>query len=297
MIDAAGLDPDADDHVRGRAGAGRRRPGQAGAGRDDRPGHRRRQRQGRRSPRPIDDPRFVGGHPMAGSELDGLDGADGDDVQRRGVGADADRRHRRRDVQRRRRGRRRARRRGRRPDARAPRPGGRRDQPRPAPHRGDADGPRQRSRRGARRAAAPRRRRLPRHDPHRSRPPDIWLDICAENRPAIVVRARRPDRAASPRCATVVDTDDRDGAARRAARRPARRAPTCRAASTSPSELAEVRIPIPDRPGAAAEMFTLAAELGVNIASFEVVHMRRGQPRRRRRARRRGDQPTSSAAG
>ena len=33
-----------------------------------------------------------------------------------------------------------------------------------------------------------------------------------------------------------------------------------------------MRIPIPDRPGAAAEIFTLAAELGVNIASFEVVH-------------------------
>ena len=33
-----------------------------------------------------------------------------------------------------------------------------------------------------------------------------------------------------------------------------------------------MRIPIPDRPGAAAEVFTLAAELGVNIDSFEVVH-------------------------
>ncbi|MEZ5216888.1 MAG: hypothetical protein R2715_09975 [Ilumatobacteraceae bacterium] len=39
-----------------------------------------------------------------------------------------------------------------------------------------------------------------------------------------------------------------------------------------PSELAEFRIPIPDRTGAAAEVFTLAAELGVNIANFEVVH-------------------------
>ncbi|MEX2627918.1 MAG: hypothetical protein WD225_13600, partial [Ilumatobacteraceae bacterium] len=29
----------------------------------------------------------------------------------------------------------------------------------------------------------------------------------------------------------------------------------------------------PDRPGAAAEVFTLAAELGVNIANFEVVHL------------------------
>ena len=39
-----------------------------------------------------------------------------------------------------------------------------------------------------------------------------------------------------------------------------------------PDDLAEVRIPIPDRPGAAAEVFTLAAELGVNVADFEVVH-------------------------
>jgi prephenate dehydrogenase len=40
-----------------------------------------------------------------------------------------------------------------------------------------------------------------------------------------------------------------------------------------PEELAEFRIPIPDRAGAAAEVFTLAAELSVNIASFEVVHV------------------------
>ncbi len=40
-----------------------------------------------------------------------------------------------------------------------------------------------------------------------------------------------------------------------------------------PDVLAEVRIPIPDRAGAAAEVFTLAAELSVNIASFEVVHV------------------------
>ena len=37
-----------------------------------------------------------------------------------------------------------------------------------------------------------------------------------------------------------------------------------------------MRIPIPDRPGAAAEVFTLAAELGVNIADFEVVHSAEG---------------------
>jgi prephenate dehydrogenase len=37
-----------------------------------------------------------------------------------------------------------------------------------------------------------------------------------------------------------------------------------------------MRIPIPDRTGAAAQIFTLAAELGVNIASFEVVHSLEG---------------------
>ena len=41
---------------------------------------------------------------------------------------------------------------------------------------------------------------------------------------------------------------------------------------THPSLLSELRIPIPDRPGAAAQIFTLAAELGVNVDSFEVVH-------------------------
>ena len=43
-----------------------------------------------------------------------------------------------------------------------------------------------------------------------------------------------------------------------------------------PEELAEVRIRIPDRAGAAAEVFTLAADLGVNIANFEVVHLAEG---------------------
>jgi prephenate dehydrogenase len=37
-------------------------------------------------------------------------------------------------------------------------------------------------------------------------------------------------------------------------------------------DLVEVRIPIPDRPGAAAEVFSLSGELGVNVVDFEVVH-------------------------
>ncbi len=55
--------------------------------------------------------------------------------------------------------------------------------------------------------------------------------------------------------------------------RPVMPAPTCPTRVVHPDELSEVRIPIPDRAGAAAEVFTLAAELSVNIASFEVVHV------------------------
>ena len=39
----------------------------------------------------------------------------------------------------------------------------------------------------------------------------------------------------------------------------------------------KVRTTIPDRPGAAAEIFTLAAELGVNVTDFEVYHSAEGQ--------------------
>lgn len=100
---------------------------------------------------------------------------------------------------------------------------------------------------------------------------DIWLDICAENRPAIVAALDDLiDGLAEVR--RVVESDDRDELHARLTRaREARTNLPCRI--TDPTTLAEFRIPIPDRPGAAAEVFTLAAELGVNIASFEVVHM------------------------
>ena len=43
-----------------------------------------------------------------------------------------------------------------------------------------------------------------------------------------------------------------------------------------PADLAEVRIPVPDRPGVLAEVTTLAAELGVNIADLEIAHSAEG---------------------
>ena len=41
-------------------------------------------------------------------------------------------------------------------------------------------------------------------------------------------------------------------------------------------DLAEVRIPVPDRPGVLAEVTTLAAELDVNIADLEIAHSSEG---------------------
>ncbi len=101
--------------------------------------------------------------------------------------------------------------------------------------------------------------------------PGIWLDICAENRPAIVeVLDRLIDGLADMR--DIIGRDDREQLhARLTAARQAR--VNLPARVVHPEQLAEVRIPIPDRAGAAAEVFTLAAELSVNIASFEVVHV------------------------
>ena len=218
----------------------------------------------------IDDPRFVGGHPMAGSELEGLDGADGsmfegavwvltpsaatDDTTFSAVaavvadlGADV-----------------------------VALPAERHDQTvaviSHVPHLTAATLMGLASERAEEHAALLRLAAGGFRDMTRiaSGQPNIWLDICAENRTAILsaldglIEGLQGMRA-------VVDSDDREALLSRLSKaRDARSNLPVR--GTHPSQLAEVRIPIPDRPGAAAEVFTLAAELGVNIDSFEVVH-------------------------
>lgn len=100
--------------------------------------------------------------------------------------------------------------------------------------------------------------------------PAIWLDVCRENRGAILTALDGMiSGLASMRA--IVDSGDDDALLTRLQ--------TARSArSNLPGrvrellDVVEVRIPIPDRSGAAAEVFTLAAELGVNIANFEVAH-------------------------
>ncbi len=223
----------------------------------------------------VDDPRFVGGHPMAGSELEGLDGADGSMFQGAvwvltPTSTTADESFRQvaavvaevgAEV--------------------VALPPERHDQVvavvSHVPHLTAATLMGVASERAEEHAALLRLAAGGFRDMTRiaSGHPAIWLDICAENRPAILSALDALIEGLGEMRA-VVAADDRARLHERLQR--AREARTNLPVTVRvPSELAEVRIPIPDRPGAAAELFTLAAELGVNIADFEVVHSLEGR--------------------
>lgn len=222
----------------------------------------------------IDDPRFIGGHPMAGSELDGLDGADGSMFQGAiwvltptestadstfsavaalvaELGAEV-----------------------------IALPPQRHDEVvaviSHVPHLAAATLMGLASDRAEEHAALLRLAAGGFRDMTRiaSGHPAIWLDICAENRTAIL-SAMDGLIGGLTEMRDVVAAEDRESLHRllQHAREARSNLPS---RVNQPSELSEVRIPIPDRPGAAAEIFTLAAELGVNIASFEVVHSLEG---------------------
>lgn len=104
--------------------------------------------------------------------------------------------------------------------------------------------------------------------------PGIWLDICADNKTAIIKELSALISGLEA-MRDAVSAEDRDELLRRLSlAREARSNLPNRIRSLA--EVVEVRIPIPDRPGSAAEVFTLAAELGVNISDFEVVHSSEG---------------------
>ena len=104
--------------------------------------------------------------------------------------------------------------------------------------------------------------------------PGIWLDICEQNK-ASIVRGLDALILGLTDMRDVVSRSDRDGLLSRLnqARQARMNLPT---GAGAVEDLAEVRIPIPDRPGAAADVFTLSGELGVNIYDFEVVHSAEG---------------------
>jgi prephenate dehydrogenase len=104
--------------------------------------------------------------------------------------------------------------------------------------------------------------------------PGIWPDICAENRDAIVETLDRLV-AALQRMRTTVGAGDRARLLESLERaRTARTNLPSRA--PRPEDVVEIRIPVPDRPGVIAEVTTLAGELDVNIWDLEIVHSAEG---------------------
>ena len=104
--------------------------------------------------------------------------------------------------------------------------------------------------------------------------PRIWIDICRENRVAILEAIDELNSALSS-VRSFIAGDERSALESMLQKARESRA-NLPGRVTDPASLSEVRIRIPDRTGAAAEVFTLAAELGVNIANFEVVHLAEG---------------------
>ena len=104
--------------------------------------------------------------------------------------------------------------------------------------------------------------------------PEIWLDICEQNSEAIVaVLDEFSDRISNVR--SLVAEADRDGLTTVLSQ--ARRARTnLPSRYVRPQDLIEIRIPIPDRKGQIANITMLAADCDVNIADIEVAHSAEG---------------------
>ncbi len=104
--------------------------------------------------------------------------------------------------------------------------------------------------------------------------PTIWPDICGQNREAIVEVIDRLTTELG-RLRGLVQSRDGDGllATLERAQLARRNLPS---RVVRPEELSEVRIPVPDRDGAIAEVSTLASEMGINIADFEIAHSSEG---------------------
>ncbi|MBV8982395.1 MAG: prephenate dehydrogenase/arogenate dehydrogenase family protein [Acidimicrobiia bacterium] len=104
--------------------------------------------------------------------------------------------------------------------------------------------------------------------------PGIWIDICAENRDAIVTGIEGLQSALSE-MRELVERGDRERLLAWLQRARAARVnlPTT---APRPEELAEIRVAVPDRPGVIAEVTTLVSELGVNMFDLETVHSAEG---------------------
>jgi len=100
--------------------------------------------------------------------------------------------------------------------------------------------------------------------------PGIWPDILATNRDAVLA-ALDTYVAALLRAREIVASGARDDLLSLLERaRSARR--NLPVGASMAADLVELRVPVPDRPGVIAEVTTLATRLGVNVADVEIAH-------------------------
>ena len=105
--------------------------------------------------------------------------------------------------------------------------------------------------------------------------PGIWPDICIANRDAIVT-ALDDYLAALQKIRGMVADGERTALHDELARaRVARR--NLPVGLPADAKLVELRVPVLDRPGALAEVTTLASGLGVNIVDLEIAHSSEGR--------------------
>jgi prephenate dehydrogenase len=104
--------------------------------------------------------------------------------------------------------------------------------------------------------------------------PAIWLDILTSNRDAVLSALDAyVDALVSARAQ--VAAGDRDALAQLLERaRAARR--NLPVAAALADDLVELLVPVPDRPGVLAEVTTTAGRLGVNVANIEISHSSEG---------------------
>jgi prephenate dehydrogenase len=104
--------------------------------------------------------------------------------------------------------------------------------------------------------------------------PGIWPDICGENQAAIVEVIDELTSALHD-MRQVVAKGDREGLLATLEQARAARV-NLPARLRTAADIRELRVPVPDRPGVLAEVTTLATDLDVNIVDLEIAHSTEG---------------------
>lgn len=100
--------------------------------------------------------------------------------------------------------------------------------------------------------------------------PGMWLDVCAENREAILEVIDELSGSLGELRRVVADGDPVGLESLLRDAQTARR--SLPSGAPPPEQLAEVRVQIPDRPGELAAVTALATEHGINVHDIEVAH-------------------------